>query len=170
MFHRSIAVALAASVLTLSQTGCIGQMALSGKVMEFNLSVSQNKWVREITFVALYFIPVYPFAGMIDLVIVNSIEFHMGTNPITDKPRIALRDGAEDVVSADGSRAGATQRSDGSVDITATDAAGEAYRVQLVPVPGGIEVYDEDGNLLGRTDSDGTVHSGTSAVLFTPHS
>lgn len=156
MFRRSTAVVLLASMLSFSQMGCIGQMALSGKVMEFNLKVAEGKWARELVFLVLYIIPVYEFAGMIDLLIINSIEFHSGTNPITDKPRIALREGAEEVVARDGSRAVASQRADGSVDIRAINAVGEEQRVRLVPVPGGIEVRDADGNVRGRVDGDGT--------------
>jgi hypothetical protein len=158
MFRRSTAAILLGSMLAFSQTGCLGQMGLSGKVLKFNLSVVNNKWARELVFLLLYIVPVYPFATLIDLIIINSIEFHTGTNPITDKPRIALRADAQEVIGPDGTRAAATQRADGSVDIRAIDAMGEEHNLRLVPVPGGIEAHDADGNVLGRVDSDGTLH------------
>jgi len=158
MLRRTTAAILLASMICFSQLGCIGQMALAGKVMEFNLKIVENKWARELVFLVLYIVPVYPMAGAIDLIVINSIEFHTGTNPITDKPRIALRDGADDVVAADGSRAAASQRADGSVDIRVIDAAGDEHRVRLVPVPGGVETRDAEGNVVGRVDSDGTLH------------
>jgi hypothetical protein len=158
MFRRSTAAILLGSMLAFSQLGCLGQMGLSGKVLAFNLKVANNKWARELVFLLLYIVPVYPFASLIDLIIINSIEFHTGTNPITDKPRIALRAGAQDVIGPDGTRAAATQRADGSVDIRVIDAGGEERGVRLVPVPGGIEAHDADGNVMGRVDSDGTLH------------
>lgn len=168
MFRRSTAAILLASMISFSQLGCIGQMALVGKVTEFNLKIVENKWARELVFLIFYIIPVYEIAGAIDLLIVNSIEFHSGTNPITDKPRIALREGAEDVVTADGTRATATRRADGSIDIQVIDAAGEEHRVRLVPVPGGVEAHDADGNVVGRVDGDGTLHSETGSFLHLP--
>ena len=42
-----------------------------------------ERMAREGVFLLLYIIPVYPIAGVIDLLIVNSIEFHSGTNPLS---------------------------------------------------------------------------------------
>ncbi len=159
MFRRTTAALLCASMLGLSQVGCIGQMATSGKVMEFNLSVVENRWARWLVFLLLYIIPVYGIAGLIDLVIVNSIEFHTGENPITGKPRIAVRTGQEEVMMADGSRALSTENADGSVTIQMWDAQDNERVVRLVPVPGGIEAHDETGEMLGRVDSDGSMYS-----------
>ena len=38
-------------------TGCIGNMGLSGKVREFNLETTQDRWGRELLFVALHIFP-----------------------------------------------------------------------------------------------------------------
>jgi len=159
MFRRTTAAVLVASMLGLSQMGCIGQMATVGLVQKFNLKVTENRWGRWLVFLILYVIPVYEFAGLIDLVIVNSIEFHTGTNPITDKPRIAVREGHEEVVLADGSRARSRMNPDGSVTISMSDAAGHERVVRLVPVLGGVEALDGDDAVLGRVDADGSLHS-----------
>ena len=45
--------------------------------MKFNLGVTESKWGRE----AVYIIPVYAFAALVDVLIINSIEFHSGENP-----------------------------------------------------------------------------------------
>jgi hypothetical protein len=83
------------AVLTLSlavlSTGCIGHFGLSGKVRQFNLEQTEDRWGREILFVILYVIPVYPFAGFADIVLFNSIEFWTGKNPINDKPSSSTR-------------------------------------------------------------------------------
>lgn len=46
---RIIAV-MGLAVFALTSTGCIGSMALSGKVREFNLGVSPEPWPREAVF------------------------------------------------------------------------------------------------------------------------
>ena len=69
--------------LLLSAPGCLGKFALTGSVRKFNLDVSDDKWVRESTFVGLYVVPGYPFCAGADLFVVNSIEFWSGKNPIS---------------------------------------------------------------------------------------
>lgn len=159
MLRRTTAAVLVVSMFGLSQVGCIGQMATVGLVQKFNLKVTENKWGRWVVFLLLYIIPVYEIAALIDLVIVNSIEFHSGTNPITDKPRIAVREGHEEVIAADGSRAVSRMNADGSVTISIVSATGDERIVRLVPVPGGIEARDGDGALLGSVDANGRLHS-----------
>ena len=153
ILKKSAAALLVASMLIASQTGCLGQMAVSGKVRAFNLEVAEGKWGREAVFLLLYIVPVYPLAGAIDLIIVNSIEFHTGTNPLTDKPRIALLDGHEMQVAPDGSQATSRMNDDGSVTIEAVDAMGDQHTYRLVPTAGAIEVRDESGDeVFGRVD------------------
>ncbi|MBW2501136.1 MAG: DUF3332 family protein [Deltaproteobacteria bacterium] len=170
IFRRTIAAMLLGSMLLFSQSACIGQMATSGIVRNFNLSVVEGKWPRWVVFLILYIIPVYPIAGAIDLIIVNSIEFHTGTNPITDKPRIAVREGHEEQVASDGSHAVSVMNPDGSVTIDATDVMGDQHTVRLVPVPGGVEAHDAEGKLLGRLDMNGNLQSAEGATARTPRS
>ncbi|CZF82756.1 hypothetical protein GCE9029_03416 [Grimontia celer] len=80
--------AVAAAVLTVSLTGCIGQMATSGAVMKLNLSAVDNRYARAGLYVLMS--PVYGVAAAADLFIFNSIEFWTGTNPISGKsPAVA---------------------------------------------------------------------------------
>jgi hypothetical protein len=165
--RRFFAIALAACLLFTAQVGCIGQMATSGLVRKFNLDVVENKWGREAVFLLLHFIPAYPIAGAIDLIIVNSIEFHTGTNPITDKPRIALLEGHEEQVAPDGSRATSQLNEDGSVTIEAVDVEGDRHTLRLVPTAGAIEVRDGDDLLYGRVEAS-QVGDAVYATLPTP--
>ncbi len=112
-------------------TGCIGGMALSGKVREFNLRVVEGKWPREAVFLALYIIPVYEFAGVIDLLVVNSIEFHSGTNPISGKARIARAGDTRRIQAANGAVSVSTLREDGSIDLVITEPGGTAHFLNL---------------------------------------
>lgn len=80
--------AVATAMLTVSLTGCIGQMATSGMVMKLNLTAVDNRYARA----GLYLLmsPVYGIAATADLFIFNSIEFWTGTNPISGKsPAVA---------------------------------------------------------------------------------
>ncbi|PKF48769.1 DUF3332 domain-containing protein [Enterovibrio nigricans] len=81
---KKIAIkAVAAAVLTVSLTGCIGQMATSGAVMKLNLSAVDNRYARAGLYVLMS--PVYGVAATADLFIFNTIEFWTGTNPISGK-------------------------------------------------------------------------------------
>jgi len=65
--------------------GCMGHNALGGKVMKFNLEVTEHRWGREGWFLGLWITLVYPICMILDLLIFNSIEFWTGENPINGK-------------------------------------------------------------------------------------
>jgi Domain of unknown function (DUF3332) len=70
--------------------GCLGRFAMSGAVQKFNLDLTTDQWGRELAFVGLYIIPVYPIAMFGDLFVVNSIEFWSGENPMTGESPLSL--------------------------------------------------------------------------------
>lgn len=72
------AVVLAGSLVLPS---CIGSFALSNKVLAWNQTID-NKFVNELVFIALNIVPVYPISMFIDGVVLNSIEFWTGDNPV----------------------------------------------------------------------------------------
>lgn len=140
-------------LFTFSSTACIGRMAVSGKVRSFNLDVAESKYARELVFLVLHVIPVYPFAGMIDLLIVNSIEFWSGTNPVNGEDRLALIGDQRYVSAEDGSAAISTLREDGSLDLELRAADGSPHFVNLVREDGQIVARDEQGRSIARMDS-----------------
>jgi hypothetical protein len=150
---RAIALTLMISMCAMTTTGCIGRMALSGKVMQFNLSVTENKWGRELTFLVLYIIPVYPISGAIDLIIINSIEFWTGTNPLNGEARLAFAGDQKHVVAPDGTEAISTLREDGSIDIEVRAADGTSHFVNVVRDEGRVVARDADGRNLAAVDS-----------------
>lgn len=77
MKKRFIAVALILSVIG---TSCIGPFNLSHKVLAWNQTVSDNKFVNAILFVVLS--PVYGLTLFGDAILFNTIEFWTGDNPI----------------------------------------------------------------------------------------
>jgi len=150
---RALIASLLFVVLTLSNTACIGRMATAGIVGKFNLEVTQSKWGREIVFLALYIIPVYPIAGAIDLIIVNSIEFWTGTNPLSGQERLARAGDQHHVVSADGSEAISTLRKDGSIDLEIRAADGSVHFLNVIREEGQVVARDAQGQAVARVDS-----------------
>lgn len=77
---RSIAAAcLLSGAVMLSS--CVGSFSLSKKVLDWNNSVG-DQWINEVVFLALNMIPVYEATMFIDGVILNTIEFWTGSNPV----------------------------------------------------------------------------------------
>ena len=83
-FNRFVAVALiAASSVALS--GCFGSFALTSKLHNWNGSVSDSKFVNELVFLGLCILPAYELCCLGDALIINSIEFWGGNNPVAMK-------------------------------------------------------------------------------------
>lgn len=74
-------------ILTLTSsmifTSCIGSFALTNNVLSWNKQVG-NKFVNTLIFAAFWPIPVYPLAITADLLVINSIEFWSGSNPVAE--------------------------------------------------------------------------------------
>lgn len=68
-------------------SSCIGSFSLTKSVMDWNHSVGK-KFLNEIVFVAFWILPVYEVTAVADLLILNSIEFWKGKNPVSDESRI----------------------------------------------------------------------------------
>lgn len=84
-------MAALASFLMVSMFGCYGNFALTRKVYDFNGSVTQDKYINNLVFWLMSFIPVYPLAATVDVVLLNTIEFWTGSNPL------AMEAGAEKI-------------------------------------------------------------------------
>lgn len=62
-------------------TSCIGSFKLWNNLKDWNQGVS-NKFVNELLFIALHIVPVYEIAYLADILVLNSIEFWSGSNPV----------------------------------------------------------------------------------------
>jgi len=91
-----LSVALAA---TLFLSSCIGSFGLTKKVYNWNKSVS-DKWVNELVFLGLSIIPVYEIAVFIDAVVLNTIEFWTGNNPVAANTEVIETENGQYVVAA----------------------------------------------------------------------
>ncbi len=80
----AIAITLASSLMFSS---CLGSFALTNKVMNWNRQVG-SKFVNELVFVAFWILPVYEMSGIADLLVLNSIEFWSGENPVQASTKV----------------------------------------------------------------------------------
>ena len=78
--RRGIVVTSAATL----STACFGSFNLTRLVYDFNEDVD-NKWLRWLLFLGLVIVPVYGIATFVDAVVINSIEFWTGDNPVDAK-------------------------------------------------------------------------------------
>lgn len=62
-------------------TSCIGSFSLWNSLKDWNEGIG-DKFVNEIVFLAFNIVPVYPVAYFADIVLLNSIEFWTGSNPL----------------------------------------------------------------------------------------
>ena len=89
-------------------SSCIGSFKLFNNLKEWNQGVS-DKFVNELIFLAFHIVPIYPIAYLADVLVLNSIEFWSGRNPVSsigDQKEIKGEDGANYTVTttADGYR------------------------------------------------------------------
>jgi hypothetical protein len=80
-----IAKATAALLLATSLVGCMGHNGLTDRVLEFNLSATENRWGREALFLGLWLVPIYPVCTIVDIFALNSVEFWSGKNPVNGR-------------------------------------------------------------------------------------
>lgn len=62
-------------------SSCIGSFSLFNRLLDWNHNIG-DKFVNELVFVAINIVPVYAVAGLADLLVINSIEFWSGNNPV----------------------------------------------------------------------------------------
>lgn len=74
----ALVMALAGSMMF---TSCIGSFSLTNKLMDWNKTIG-SKFVNELVFVAFWIVPVYEVSALADILVINSIEFWSGSNPI----------------------------------------------------------------------------------------
>ena len=79
--RKATMVCLLASLAAYS-SGCYGNFNVTRRLHHWNGEVG-GKWVNELVFLGLNFIPVYGFATLGDAIIFNSIEFWTGDNPVS---------------------------------------------------------------------------------------
>lgn len=115
---------------TMMFSSCIGKFALTNKLLAWNQQVG-SKFVNELVFFAFWVLPVYEVSALADILVINSIEFWSGSNPMAcGKTVIDGQDGRY-LVECDGKGYTITSENDGSVVRMDFDAEDQAWSVVL---------------------------------------
>jgi hypothetical protein len=144
-----VVAALFATVLSLHVSGCFGSFALTRKIYDLNESISNEKFLRWLVFLAFTIVPVYGVGAFVDAIVFNSLEFWTGQNPLAsaggqeEGTRVVRLSPTETLrLSRDGQR---------GVMRVELERAGEEPRVRYFePLEEGMAVRDEAGVLLVR--------------------
>ncbi len=148
---KQIVVAMLVATMALMSVGCYGSFNLTKKVYNWNGSLG-NKWVVELVFLACYVVPVYGIAGFIDVVILNSLEFWTGSNPVAsnvtseDGTTVAFNKEKNEMTVSYAGKSFTITREDGKS--TVKDAEGNVLAVAVSDANGNMNVVDAKGNVL----------------------
>lgn len=97
----------------LMTSSCIGKFALTNKLLTWNKGVG-SKFVNELVFFAFWILPVYEVSALADLLVLNSIEFWSGNNPIAKGTKVIDGENGRYLVKCDGKGYTITCENDGS--------------------------------------------------------
>ena len=108
----TIAAVLAMAAM-LPLESCIGSFALTKKVLTWNHQVG-SKFVNELVFVAFCILPVYEITALADVLVINSIEFWSGENPVVAQSKVVDGKAARYLIESDAKGYTVTNLSDKS--------------------------------------------------------
>ena len=128
------AIMLAGASMTF--TSCIGSFTLTKRVLAWNNQVS-NKFINELVFFAFWILPVYEVTSLADLIVLNSIEFWSGNNPMEASVKAIDTDHGRYLIKCDGK----------GYDITC-QATGEKFRLDFETETQTWSVEDKDGEKI----------------------
>lgn len=100
---RKFKFTVAAVILLAGMTGlnsCIGNFALTHRVLNWNKQVGP-KFVNELVFFAFWIVPVYEVTAIADLLVINSIEFWSGNNPMEAYSRTVETEHGKYIINGD---------------------------------------------------------------------
>lgn len=156
MKKRYLTVALAALLLgSTTLTSCIGSFALTNRVLSWNKQVG-SKFINELVFFAFWVLPVYEVTSMADLLVINSIEFWSGNNPVSASTKVIDTDNGRYLVDCDGKGytvtfqpTGESYRLDFDVDSQtwALDFKGESYPLMTMVDDSHVRMIMPDGDM-----------------------
>lgn len=84
-FKTLVLLTVLTAFLAVSLFGCYGNFTLTRKLYQWNGSLG-NKYVNNFVFWVCLFLPVYEIAAAADFLVLNTIEFWNGTNPMGMAP------------------------------------------------------------------------------------
>ncbi|MDE7126233.1 MAG: DUF3332 domain-containing protein [Muribaculaceae bacterium] len=81
-------------------TSCIGSFQLTNKLLTWNQGIG-SKFVNELVFFAFWVLPVYEVSALADILVLNSIEFWSGDNPVAQGTRLIDGNDGKYIVNCD---------------------------------------------------------------------
>ena len=137
----SLFIASTLTVSTLGTTGCYGKFAAFNGLREWNGKFSKSKVVNWLVFLVLFVIPVYGILMFADVLVINSIEFWTGSNPVATGDTYRETD-------ANGNSVTAVKMEDGSLYMRLDAASGETQELVLQRDEEIVRILDAKGNVL----------------------
>jgi hypothetical protein len=102
MKKKFLTVALICALLgSTTLTSCIGSFQLTSKLLNWNKTIGDT-FVNELVFIAFWILPVYEVSGLADLIVLNSIEFWSGSNPVAKGTKVIDTKDGRMLVKCDG--------------------------------------------------------------------
>ncbi len=65
-------------------SGCLGPNNLHDSIRNWNAELAEQDWLNETIFIGLNIVLVYPLAYLGDILVLNTIDYWSGENPIND--------------------------------------------------------------------------------------
>lgn len=130
------------------QSACWGGFNLTRKLYRWNGTMG-DKWINWLIFLLLVIVPVYEICLVVDFLVLNSIEFWSGSNPV----RASLETGPVHVARVAENKIRVTRAGSPAMEVTFTEThaemrmeGSEVARV-IENYDGGTSLYDHDGKL-----------------------
>ena len=124
----ALVIALTSSLLLSS---CWGSCAFTRKIYAWNAQVG-GKFTNELVFLAMCILPVYPLGVLADMIVLNTIEFWSGNNPMqTAETKIINGKDAPYRVTRNADGYVITNLNNGNVTRFNFDAADNSWSVQV---------------------------------------
>ena len=111
-------------------SSCIGSFALTNQVLKWNNNVGA-KAVNELVFIAFWILPVYEVTAIADLLVLNSIEFWSGENPMTASLKVIDTEQGRYLVACDGKGYTITHENTGRETRLDFDVEEQTWAVQM---------------------------------------
>ena len=137
---KGIITLLCAGMIVLS--GCYGKYACFNKLLAWNGTLG-NKWLNSIVHFAMNVIPVYGIALFVDFLVLNTVEFWTGSNPLASGDSYFEKD-------AEGNSIAAVKNADGSMSVELTTAKGEKANLTLQRDENVVRALDNEGNVVAQ--------------------
>ncbi len=140
MKKRFIAFTLAVAMLVM--TGCYGSNALFNKVHKWNGTVG-DKWINSCVHFVFLVLNVYSITMFVDILVLNTVEFWTGSNPLATGDTYYEKD-------AQGNQVMAVKNQDGTLDVQVIDAQGHKADLKLQRDADVIRALDNQGRVVAQ--------------------